>query len=311
VFHARQALIIRITRSRTSVKTRRNGKRQRDLESIFDERYRRIYQDRWDALKTALKCPSGSIALKTGLLMPYYLDEASLWAADLVPCGPGSRILDMCSAPGGKLLGILSRSSVQNTIMNRDTHKGDAHIDGTSVTGVDVSQDLWFVANERSAARRARLKAVVKTHLAPEIAEHILVTSHDARRWGVYEKNQYTAVLLDAPCSSERHLLKQPHIPPSWGPGRARTLSIQAYAMLAAALDAVVPGGTVVYCTCSISPEENDGVLEKAVKKRGSEFSIERERAFTCESTLYGALVMPDIHAGRGPLYTAVVRKNR
>ena len=91
------------------------------------------------------------------------------------------------------------------------------------------------------------------------------------------------------------------------------------YAMaLMAALRAVKVGGKVVYATCSISPDENDGVIDRclqAVKKEKWTIEIISDDALdsVAEKTSHGRLVLPDYPEDSeghwGPLYFAVLRK--
>lgn len=68
---------------------------------------------------------------------------------------------------------------------------------------------------------------------------------------------------MDAPCSSERHLLSKNQEMLSWTPRRTKNCALRQRALLQAALFAVREGGLVVYSTCSISRAENDGVISK------------------------------------------------
>lgn len=240
------------------------------------------YGNRWETLEASLLQERSPVPFHDGLLRPYYLDEASLSAAGLLKAAPGEKILDLCAAPGGKTLVIASALSGRGSL----------------------------TANDRSSTRRARLRRVLDEHLPPALREIVRITSHDASRWGLYEQDAYDAVILDAPCSSERHVLSHPAEFAKWNTSRSRRLAVQQYAMLAAALDAAKPGGRILYCTCTVSPLENDHVLEKLLSRRGEECAIE-----PCESmpwgepTLHGWIVLPDVSAGRGPMYTACIRK--
>jgi 16S rRNA C967 or C1407 C5-methylase (RsmB/RsmF family) len=124
----------------------------------------------------------------------------------------------------------------------------------------------------------------------------------------------YDRILLDAPCSSERHVyLSEPHLK-LWSPSRVKQLASRQFAMLAAAFDAVKPLGKIVYSTCSISREENDGVIEKLFKKRKGLFEIEdRDDIFDAETEAeksdFGYYIMPDKNNGAGPIFFSVVVK--
>lgn len=88
--------------------------------------------------------------------------------------------LDMCAAPGGKTLVLLSR----------------------------IKENAEIQANELSADRRNRLIRVLDEHLSEETRKRIRVSSYDASRMPRYGQELYDRILLDAPCSSERHVLQ-------------------------------------------------------------------------------------------------------
>ncbi|MBN1647490.1 MAG: RsmB/NOP family class I SAM-dependent RNA methyltransferase, partial [Spirochaetales bacterium] len=115
---------------------------------------------------------------------------------------------------------------------------------------------------------------------------------------------------LDAPCSSERHVLGSPVHLGQWSPSRSKRLAVQQFAMLAAALDAVKPGGLIIYSTCSIAPQENDDIIARLHKKRAGLFETVPPGNDYGEPTAYGRQVFPDSCNGAGPLYFAKVRKN-
>ncbi len=247
----------------------------------FDRFYTELLGDRWLSLRECLRAAGKPIALTTGLRKPYYLDEASHTAAIKLGVTRGDLVLDMCAAPGGKTL----------------------------VLALCVGLEGAIVANERSASRRARLLRVLDEHLPPEIRERVSVTGHDARRWGLHEKNRYDRVLLDAPCSSESHVLASPEHLARWSASRTRSLAQQAHAMLAAAIDATRSGGVVLYSTCAVSPLENDGVVATLLKKRGRAVNVQKVEAPWGEPTRFGWQIMPDLCAGRGPIYFSLLQK--
>ena len=69
---------------------------------------------------------------------------------------------------------------------------------------------------------------------------------------------------------------------------RTKNLATRQYALLAAAWQSVKPGGWIVYSTCSISPKENDAVVEKLIKKKGAQVSSIDTKIYEGESTDYG-----------------------
>jgi 16S rRNA C967 or C1407 C5-methylase (RsmB/RsmF family) len=251
---------------------------------VFDDYYAGIFRERWPALRAALEKPPVQTAFSRTLLAPYYLDAASLAAAEALGESAEGRVLDMCAAPGGKTLVLASTLGPEGRV----------------------------TANERSADRRRRLLKVLDTHLPPELRARVGVTGHDAARWGLYEQNAYDAVLLDAPCSSERHILLNPKYLEAWSPARIRHLAQQAYAMLLAALAAATPGGRILYSTCALCEEENDGVVRRARERLPESFTVlETACGIPSEKTLFGRTILPDTADGAGPIYFALLENRK
>lgn len=253
----------------------------RKITPSFDAFYTALYGDRWPSLRTALSQPREPVEFSSGLLHPYYLDEGSLLAVGQLPVLDGDTVLDMCAAPGGKSLVLATKLPHTGTL----------------------------VSNDRSSQRRIRLRRVLDEHLPHSIRERVTVTSHDATRWGLYEQNVYDSVLLDAPCSSERHVLQDPKALAQWSPARTKHLAIQQFAMLAAALEAVKIGGYILYSTCSISPHENEAIIAKLEKKRQGKFEEIALDLPIAEQLSHGSIIMPDRYEGRGPLYFCLLRR--
>lgn len=248
---------------------------------LFDTYYQSIYQDRWPTLRQALEQNRESIAFSEGLLKNYFMDEASIMAAKALAVQSGDAVLDMCAAPGGKTL-VLAGA-----------------LQGTGK----------LVCNDRSSARRARLHQVISDHLDESWRKNIFVTGHDASRWSLYEQQAYDKVLLDAPCSSERHVLADSKALSLWSASRPKHLAIMQFAMLASALEAVKIGGQIVYSTCSINPMENQMVLEKLEKKRAGRFIVLPVVLPGAEALEYGYITLPDRAGGTGPLYVCLIRR--
>ena len=253
----------------------------------FEKFYSEKYGQRWSDLKTAMQQESKPISLSERLISPYYMDKASIIAANIIPISENCRVLDMCAAPGGKTL-ILALK-----------------LNGTGM----------LVSNDRSAARRNRLLNVLDTCLDQKLRSVVKVTGHDSTKWSLHEKDAYDCVLLDAPCSSERHVLNDTKALDEWSPNRPKMLSKQQFAMLCAALDAVKVGGYVLYSTCSICDMENQDVIERLSKKRESMFEeidmlkINSELSDCSEALPHGRIILPDSQHGLGPLYFCLIRK--
>lgn len=240
-----------------------------------------MYGSRWESLKHSLLETSKPIEYSKNLTKSYFLDEASVLVASLLPIQPKDDVLDMCAAPGGKTL----------------------------VLATSLGKSGTLTANDRSSSRRARLHRVLNDHLHEEHRMLVKVTSHDATKWSLYETDAYDAILLDAPCSSERHVIQDPKALSQWSPSRTKRLAQQQFAMLVAALDAVRVGGHILYSTCSISVHENQEVIKKLHTRRpGRFFEVEFDLPYS-EALEHGSMILPDTSDNRGPLYASLLRR--
>lgn len=251
----------------------------------FDEHFNKIYGERWPSLRASLLSENdGKVLLENpfgSAFQDYSLDAASLLPARALAVEPGDHVADFCAAPGGKLLAMIFAV------------KGQAR----------------FSASDLSAARVQRLKAVLHDCLPPEILQNVQVRKADAALWGRRFPGAYDRVLVDAPCSGERHLLHSPKELERWSVKGSKRLAIRQHALLCSALDSVRPGGRVVYSTCSISPIENDDVVARLHESREGQFAVEHLENDKGEVTRFGWLILPDT-AGCGPIYTAVLKKS-
>jgi len=257
-------------------------------EQAFEAWYGGLFAGRWPALRLALLEPVRHIAWQESLLEPYYLDPGSAAAALALPPPEEGRVLDMCAAPDGKTLILAGR----------------------------LDPDSELTANEFSRERKNRLLTVLDGHLPPGLRQRVSVTGRDASRWSRYEQDAYDRILLDAPCSSERHVLSSPAYLAEWSPARIRNLAQRQWSLLSGAWLVLKEGGYLLYSTCALSPAENDGVAERLLKKYGDvaviEPSLDTEvilKGMKGEKTRFGTHILPDSGAGAGPLYYVLFRK--
>ena len=185
------------------------------------------------------------------------------------------------------------------------------YLDSASILAAEALQGSGsLVANEFSRDRRFRLMKVIEDHVPENIRPLILVTGFDGNQFGLKKPSSFDRVLLDAPCSSERHLLKEdPHMK-EWKESRTKQLAMRQYSLICSALLTLKPGGTLVYSTCSISPLENDGVVGRLLKKKGDEVVLDSpDEIEVGEKTEFGRQIFPDQSEGAGPIYIARLKK--
>jgi len=243
--------------------------------------YGAIYQERWPALAKALSGASDSVEYDAGGSEPYRLDAASVFAAESLPIRGLLEILDACAAPGGKSVVLASR----------------------------MGPGLRLVANELSSDRRRRLSEALDRSLPAALRTRVAVSGEDAGAMCRRNLGRFSAILLDAPCSSERHVLADPQALAEWTPSRPRQLAQRQWALLSSAFLMLKAGGSLVYSTCSINPAENDGVAARLAAKYGEALSFDPPASDRGERTERGLLLMPDRACGAGPMYVCRVRK--
>lgn len=254
------------------------------INTAFEEYYKKIWGERWPALRESLILPAAPIPYAEGLVKPYMMDRASVLAAKSLRLPDSGTILDACAAPGGKSLVLASR----------------------------ISADVKLLCNELSSERRRRLVNVLDEHLDEEKRRRATVSGFDTGKLGgkKSELNRFDAILLDAPCSSERHIIQQaaglrPKALAEWTTARPRSLARRQWSLLSAAFLLLKPGGCLVYVTCSITPEENDGPVSRLLSKYAGEIELDEPEFSDGEKTEYGRLILPNTDGSMGPMYVA------
>jgi len=249
----------------------------------FEEYYRKLWGSRWASLRESLFLPPASVPYGEGLAKPYLMDRASVLAASSLRLPSRGTILDACAAPGGKSLVLASRMDAGVTLL----------------------------CNELSGERRRRLAKALDEHLDGEKRRGVTVCGFDAGEMGGRrgEWNRFEAVLLDAPCSSERHVIQSAKALAEWTIARPRSLARRQWALLSAAFLLLKGGGSLVYATCALVPEENDGPVSRLLSKYAGEIELDEPDFPEGEQTKYGRLILPDTSGGMGPMFVARFRK--
>lgn len=197
--------------------------------------------DLWAERLGATVLPTGSLRLSSHQPIPelpgyaegawWVQDAAAALAAQLISVEPGMKIADLCSAPGGKAAQLAAR--------------------GARVTAIDRSAERLKLLS--SNFERLRLEA--------EIVVADVVTLNGSL--GV----SFDAVLLDAPCSATGTIRRHPDVAWTKKPGDLTKLAAMQSRMLDKAFELVRPGGTIIYCTCSIEPEEGEQQIAALLRR--------------------------------------------
>ncbi|PWU17357.1 MAG: hypothetical protein C5B49_09085 [Bdellovibrio sp.] len=272
--------------------------------SAFHEFYRNQWGDRWPHLWEALHQKETQVARinafdpppigddapnpaaiprgKKGLLSIYYMDPGSIVIAQALGVEPGQQVLDLCAAPGGKSLILIEASGGEGNV----------------------------VLNEFSQARRARLRKVIQQYVPRDVRERVVITGQDGGLLAKRHSCSFDRVLVDAPCSGERHLIHSPQRLKEWTPAQAKRLSQRQYGLLAGGFEAAKPGGRIVYSTCTLSKLENEGVVARLLEKKKDRVRLIRgEDPAGSESADFGFHILPDHSQGSGPFFCAILEK--
>jgi len=173
----------------------------------------------------------------------YVMNPSSMLAVEALDPQPGEEVLDLASAPGGKSLLIADQMQNEGRLACVEPVKG----------------------------RFFRLKENLKRG-GVSIAQ---LYQADGIQVGRKVPARFDRVLLDAPCSSEARVrLSDPDSWAHWSPRKVKETSRKQRKLLLSALQSVKVGGRVVYSTCALSPEENEGVISYALRRFEGEVEV-------------------------------------
>ena len=173
----------------------------------------------------------------------YIQNVSSQLAPHVLAPKPGDRVLDLCAAPGSK----------------------------TGQLSILVGADGEVTAVEKARPRFYKLKANVYRQGATNVLPWM---GNGAAYWR-REPESFDRVLVDAPCSTEgRFRTHDPETTAYWSPRKIREMRSKQVKLLWAGIQALKPGGTLVYSTCTFAPEENEGVVEKVLRTFGDAIEV-------------------------------------
>lgn len=185
-----------------------------------------------------LVLPTGSVRIANAgqvSALPGYA-QGDWWVQDAAAAIPvkvlgdvtGLKVLDLCAAPGGKAMQLAAG--------------------GADVTAVDISEK--------------RMARIAENLTRVGLAATCVVS--DAFE---YETGGFDAILLDAPCSATGTIRRHPDLPYAKDGSEFGALIAQQEAMIDHALTLLKPGGRLVFCTCSLLPDEGEVQIEEALER--------------------------------------------
>jgi NOL1/NOP2/sun family putative RNA methylase len=172
----------------------------------------------------------------------YYIQEPSaMSAAALLSPRPGMRVLDLCAAPGGKTTQLSAFLQQEGLLIANEIHPNRCKILSGNVERMGIS--------------------------------NAIVTNEDSGRLAERFPSYFHAILVDAPCSGEGMFRKNPEAMEEWSKEQVLVCAKRQREILENAASMLLPGGTLVYSTCTFSREENEENIDWFLEQH-SEFSV-------------------------------------
>ncbi len=173
----------------------------------------------------------------------YVQNLSSMLPVLMLDIQPGQKVLDLTAAPGSKTTQIAAEMQGQGEIL----------------------------ANDNNRIRCYKLKA----NLEMQGCGNVEVKLGYGEAFGRRYPEHFDRVLLDAPCSAEgRFQASEPASYKFWKTHKVHQMARTQRKLLASAIEALRPGGVLVYSTCTFAPEENEGVLDAALERFGNQIRL-------------------------------------
>jgi len=160
----------------------------------------------------------------------YYIQEPSAQTpATFLDARPGERVLDLCGAPGGKSTQIAAKMMGKGLLFCNEIHPQRAKILSENIERLGITNSI--------------------------------VTSENPVRLAQFFPGFFHRIMVDAPCSGEGMFRKNEEAYTEWSPENVKMCAERQEEILDAAADMLMPGGQMVYSTCTFAPEENEGSI--------------------------------------------------
>ncbi|KAL1242484.1 5-methylcytosine rRNA methyltransferase nsun-4 [Trichinella spiralis] len=228
----------------------------------------------------------------------YLMDAASVVPVLALNVEPSDVVLDMCAAPGGKSLLILE------TLLPE-----------------------LLVLNDVNLSRMNRLRRMLNSYIPSDssIRERVVLKRKDASSSDWDELEKYDKVLVDAPCTTDRLSINEDInlFKPSRSNERINLPLLQTE-LICNGLKSLRVNGSLVYSTCSLSPVQNDMVIENVFRKLQIDHlnmeivvvnldnmvdNLKNSMAFDFFPCKYGQLIIPSLVNNFGPLYICKLKR--
>jgi 16S rRNA (cytosine967-C5)-methyltransferase len=202
-------------------------------------------------------------------------DAAAQLAATLLPCEPGARVLDACAAPGGKTIHLLQSFD-----------------------------DLKLDALDNSDSRLERLRQNMER--TGKTARILVGDASSPGDW--FDGNAYDCILADVPCSASGVLRRHPDIRLLRRESDIMPLLTLQRKIVDALWRLLKPGGSMLYCTCSVFREENEILIEDFVGRQADCVEVGLDRVAWGEARPRGRQILTGSDNMDGFYYALLTR---
>ena len=179
----------------------------------------------------------------------YYIQEPSAMAVvEQMHINEGDYVLDLCSAPGGKSTQIAAKLNGTGLLVSNEIIKSRASILSSNIERMGIKN------------------AVVLNEEPKNIAKHF--------------KCFFNKILVDAPCSGEGMFRKNPEAISEWSEENVEMCASRQLDILEEAAKCLIPGGRLVFSTCTFSTKENEGTIGTFIKNHPEFTLLKTERLY-------------------------------
>ena len=173
----------------------------------------------------------------------YYIQEPSaMTPAEYLDAQPGEYILDLCAAPGGKSTQIAAAMNGQGILVSNEIVPSRAKILSENIERMGIANDI--------------------------------VTNMDPDSLAEFFPEFFDRIMVDAPCSGEGMFRKNEDATSEWSRENVHMCAKRQDDIMDAAAQMLAPGGRIVYSTCTFSPEENEGTIERFLSRHGDYHTV-------------------------------------
>jgi len=174
----------------------------------------------------------------------YYIQEPSaMLPGAVIGVKPGDKVLDLCAAPGGKTIQMAAQMKGQGLLVANDNNNN-------RVKALVKNIELYGVKN-----------AVVLNETPDKLAENF--------------KGYFDKILVDAPCSGEGMFRKDEDAIKSWEKYQCEKCCGMQWEILQQVDKMLKPGGSILYSTCTFSPEEDELMIEKFMNEHEGSYELQ------------------------------------